>query len=215
MRISELAQVADATVPTIKYYLREGLLQPGRSTAPNQADYDDEHVRRLRLIRILREVGRLGISQVRAVLHAVDSDMSTHTMLGVAHHALGPTFPDPPAEDERRALEEVDRWLGELGWRVSAEAPSRRTLARALVALRRIGRDVGPEVFAPYATWAEEMASFEVSRTSAQGSRAETVAFAVAGTVVFGSAFEALRRLAQEHRSAIAAGTRRRPSVRA
>jgi DNA-binding transcriptional MerR regulator len=215
MRISELAQVADVSVPTIKYYLREGLLLPGRPTAPNQADYDDEHVRRLRLIRVLREVGGLGITQVRAVLRAVDSEMPAHAMLGVAHHALGPAFPDPPSADELVALEQVDRWLDELGWRVSVEAPSRRALARALVALRRVGRETGPEVFAPYAAWADEMASFEVSRTTTQGSRAETVAFAVAGTVVFGAAFEALRRLAQEHHSAVVAGGRRRSSTRA
>ena len=49
MRISELAAVTGVTIPTIKFYLREGLLPSGVARAANQADYDETHVRRLRL----------------------------------------------------------------------------------------------------------------------------------------------------------------------
>jgi hypothetical protein len=46
-------------VPTIKYYVREGLLPPGQLASPNQTQYDNSHLRRLRLIRALTEVGGL------------------------------------------------------------------------------------------------------------------------------------------------------------
>ena len=37
MRIAELSQTTGVPVPTIKYYLREGLLPAGELTSPNQA----------------------------------------------------------------------------------------------------------------------------------------------------------------------------------
>ena len=53
MRIAELSRDSGVPVPTIKYYVREGLLPPGELTSPNQAQYDASHLRRLRLIRAL------------------------------------------------------------------------------------------------------------------------------------------------------------------
>ncbi len=46
MRISELSRRSGVSIPTIKYYLRDGLLPAGRATAANQADYDEDHLRR-------------------------------------------------------------------------------------------------------------------------------------------------------------------------
>jgi DNA-binding transcriptional MerR regulator len=40
MRIAELSRRSGVSVPTIKYYLREGLLPPGERTSPNQALYN-------------------------------------------------------------------------------------------------------------------------------------------------------------------------------
>ena len=57
MRISELASRAGVPLPTVKYYLREGLLMPGRVTSATQAQYDDRHVRRLGLVRALAAQG--------------------------------------------------------------------------------------------------------------------------------------------------------------
>ena len=60
MRISALAAAAGLPVATVKFYLREGLLHPGVATSATQANYDDSHVRRLRLIRAL--TGPVGLS---------------------------------------------------------------------------------------------------------------------------------------------------------
>ena len=49
MRIAELSRQSGVPVPTIKYYLREGLLPAGELTSPNQASYGETHLRRLRL----------------------------------------------------------------------------------------------------------------------------------------------------------------------
>jgi DNA-binding transcriptional MerR regulator len=65
MKMAELSRVTDVPVTTLKYYLREGLLPQGRVTAVNQADYDHDHVRRVRLVRALLDLGGLGVDDVR------------------------------------------------------------------------------------------------------------------------------------------------------
>ncbi|MDQ3932959.1 MAG: MerR family transcriptional regulator [Actinomycetota bacterium] len=204
MRISELSRTSGLPVPTIKFYLREGLLPPGDATAPRQADYSEVHTRRLRLIRTLTEIGGIALRDVRTVIEALeDESLSTHELVGVAHKVLGPG-PGPGDQDpdvvEARA--EVDRFVAELGWQVSEEAPARRALARALGSLRRLGREVDVQAFEPYARVAEEVAAWEVATLSVRRSRAEAVQEVVVGTVVFEAALVALRRLAQAHHSA-------------
>ncbi len=207
MRVSELSRASGASVPTIKYYLREGLLPPGHATARNQADYGESHLRRLRLIRVLVDVGGLDLASVRAVLDAIaDENLSVHELLGISHHALGPPPDAEPVDDDvQQAREEVDAFLRQLGWRVSPDAPSRRKLADALVALRRLGRDDDASVFLPYAQLADDLAARELASLPGdeEAPRAQLVERAVVGTVVFEAALVALRKLAQEHHSAV------------
>ncbi|MDQ4005433.1 MAG: MerR family transcriptional regulator [Actinomycetota bacterium] len=212
MRISELGRASGVAIPTVKYYLREGLLRPGEATAWNQAEYSEEHVRRLRLIRALAEIGGLKLRDIRAVLDAIDRErLSIHDLLGVAHHALGPAASeDDRSREARQARKEVDRFIAVLGWRVSRDAPARRTLARVLLTLREMGWEAGPELFEPYARAVEGLARREVGAVDSGGSRTEAVHQAVVGTIVFEPALLALRRLAQEHHSALAFGKRRR-----
>ena len=63
MRMSELSQTSGVAIPTIKYYLREGMLPQGVQLAATRAEYDESHLRRLRL--------RLNAGAESAGLHAV------------------------------------------------------------------------------------------------------------------------------------------------
>ena len=204
VRVSELSARSGRSIPTIKYYLREGLLPPGRRTAANQAEYDEGHLHRLRLVTTLLEVGNLPVATVRRVLAALDDETRTmHEVLGVAHHSLALRGADPePSTVVRDAEVEVDRFLDRLGWRVGPGAPAKRVLAGALAALRGLGWDVGADVFTRYAALADELAEWELARTPAGAPRSRTVEAVVVGTVVFEVALVALRRLAQEHHSA-------------
>jgi DNA-binding transcriptional MerR regulator len=198
MRISELSAASGISVPTLKYYLREGLLPPGEMTAVNQARYGEPHARRLRLIRALTEVGGLPLKSVKAVLAAIDDEeLPLHELLGVAHYALEPA---PPA-DAAPMRDTVDSLLDDLGWTVDDDAPARRTLGWALAALRDLGRDVPPETLRRYAAAAGSLAATEVTDVPADGSRSNAVETVVVGTVLFEAILNALRRLAQEHYS--------------
>ncbi len=72
MRISELSRSSGVPVATIKFYLREGLLPDGLRTSQNQAQYDDAHVQRLRLIRALVGAGGLSLAATKNVLRQID-----------------------------------------------------------------------------------------------------------------------------------------------
>src|SRR5205823_11902088 len=73
MRIAELSQRSGVPIPTIKYYMREGLLYPGERTSRNQARYTESHIQRLRLIRALVDVGHLSIAATREVVASIDA----------------------------------------------------------------------------------------------------------------------------------------------
>src|SRR5678816_76704 len=73
VRIAELSSKSGTSIPSIKFYLREGLLPAGSPTGKNQAEYAEAHVRRLRLIRALIDVGGLTVAAAREVLSAVDT----------------------------------------------------------------------------------------------------------------------------------------------
>lgn len=199
MRISELATASGVPLPTLKFYLREGLLPPGDAVAVNQASYGEAHLRRLRLIRALTEIGELPLKRVKAVLTSIDDEqVSLHDLLGVAHYALEP---EVPADDDPMRPT-VDALLDDLGWKVDPESPSRRSLGRALATLRDLGRDVSPVVLRRYAKAAGSLAAAEVATVPSNGSRSEAVENVVVGTVLFEAVLGALRRLAQEHYSA-------------
>ena len=208
MRISELSRCSGVPVATIKYYLREGLMSPGRPTAATQADYDQAHLRRLRLVRALVEVGGLSLASVRAILTAVeDTTLGLHEILGQAHYALaddiGSAADDP---DWPAARADVDALLDELGWHANIRAPARDQLARALMALRRLDASPTRDELRPYASAAQTLAAHELTllATSAQSDAptSDVVHQAVIGTVLYEPVLLALRRLAQEHESA-------------
>ena len=205
MRVGELSATTGVSVATIKYYLREGLLPPGGvDGAANQAEYGDEHKHRLHLIRTLVTVGRLPLAAVREVVTALDwPRISRHRLLAIAHDAL-PGRPESGEPDEiaAQARDDVDRWLLEMGWHSDPDTPARAMLADALAALRRLGRDMPVQGFAPYADAADQLAEREIASLDPTAPRARMVEDAVVGTVVFEAAFIALRRLAEANHSA-------------
>ncbi|ABP55136.1 MerR family transcriptional regulator [Salinispora tropica] len=197
MRISELSKQSGLSVPTIKFYLREGLLQPGVRTGRNQAEYAEEHLARLWFVKVLTGPGRLGISDVREVLTAIDS--RGRPLRGLCS-VISPTVAAMPmvdGEDDVRL--EVDRYVNRLGWQVDDDAAERRTLAQVLVMLRRLGWPDGAEVFDAYATAACELGASEAADLSADPSDAEVCMRLTARLVLLDVALTALRRMALTH----------------
>lgn len=216
-RIGELSRHSGVAVGTIKYYLREGLMAPGHATSKTQALYGGDHLRRLRLIRVLADVGGLSIAEIKDVTDALDIDgdhppgqverIAGYSIGTNAHHdeaaaavqaAEAEAAPvDEALADARRA---TDAFVDALGFQVDAASPARAELADALHALRVLGFADNPLVFYEHARLAYELGSFEIgySRT-AEADPTAAVEAVMVGSVVFGSAFMALRRMTHEH----------------
>lgn len=192
MRISELGRTSGVAVATIKYYLREGLLHEGRLTSATQAQYDESHVARLRLVRALIGVGGLSVAAAREVLEQLDNPPETmHDLLGTAHRSLS------PAVDEEMDTTAAEAVLEKLGWRVqSADRPAVQQLAAALDALEAADFPLDEEAVISYAHEMRAIAEREVSSVPVESKEA-AVRYMVLGTVLVEPLLLALRRLAQ------------------
>ncbi|MEV7599760.1 MerR family transcriptional regulator [Kitasatospora sp. NPDC089797] len=201
MRISELSRRSAVPTATIKYYLREGLLPPGRATAATQAEYDEGHLRRLRLVRALIGVRGLSVSATREVLGAVAEHAGErHQVLGLVLGARPVDEGEEPAPAPGAA--EVDALIGELGWEVSEYAPARAVLGETLETLRALGAGLDRAALRGYAELAERTAVLDLDQIDPQADPLEQAERALLRTVLMEPALLALRRLAQENESA-------------
>ncbi|GII20867.1 MerR family transcriptional regulator [Planosporangium mesophilum] len=204
MRIGELSRLSQVSVATIKYYLREDLLPPGTATATNQATYTEAHVRRLRLIRALIDVGGLSVARARDVIAAVDAgDLPPHTLLGIAHGAVTRP-PDRSGTDPawHAARTEVVELVHRRGWSVSPDSPGLDQAADAIRALRTLGQDDLLGCLETYADAAELVAGRELDIVVARADPTRMVEGVITGTVLGEVLLASLRLLAQQDASA-------------
>ena len=200
MRISELSAATGVTVPSIKYYLREGLLPAGELTSANQASYGESHVERLTLIRALLDVGGLPIATAKQVLAAIDTPGLPLTwVFGVAQHAVSDVSLYAPVEGQTEGTREVQRVIAQRGWHVSAENPGVHGAARVLDTYARVGHPELARIWEGYAQAAELIARADLETVGFSDdvtAMAETV---VVGTILGDALVSSLRRMAQEH----------------
>jgi DNA-binding transcriptional MerR regulator len=194
MRISALAAEAGVPLPTVKFYLREGLLRPGVATSATQASYDESHVRRLRLIRAL--IGSVGLSvqQTRAILELVDDPGDDlYVTLGRAVSALPPAVQEASGDDPypraRRALEA-------LGQVYDPHYAAVAQLESALAAAEAAGMPISEERLLEYGHRLREIAAFDLERMPREPHAA--VEYTVLGTALYEPVILALRRLAHQ-----------------
>ncbi len=207
-RIGELSRRSGVAVGTIKFYLREGLIPVGQPTAKTQALYGAAHLRRLRVVRVLAEVGGLSIAQIREVVAVLDGggDLPGELAQLVSYSIdrgrtgnAGRSREGLDADDWEQSLAATNTFVSWLGLDVDAGAPARANLADALHALRALGIAHDPLVFTEHARMAYELAEIEIDSLDPVTDRSAAVEAIAVGAVVFGSAFIALRSMAQEH----------------
>jgi DNA-binding transcriptional MerR regulator len=197
MRITELARTTGVAPATVKYYVREGLLPAGTRVSDNRTDYDDEHARRVRLIRALIDVGRLPVARAREVLAVLDDDdRHVQDVFAVAQDALtpGPPPTDPPAPD---ALARVDALTEDAGWCVLPGHAGRAQAARAVDAFERSGHRMDDGYLARYAEAAGIQAEADIAAVRGRPDRTAMAELMVVGTVLGDELAAGLRRIAQ------------------
>ncbi|MFJ8349541.1 MerR family transcriptional regulator [Streptomyces sp. NPDC094153] len=210
MKISELSRRSGVTIPTIKYYLRDGLLPPGHATAANQAVYDEDHLRRLRLIRTLITVRHLSVGATKEILSAVTHEGDLHQVLGIVINARPAELtaeeeqsPQPAPPGAADAL----RLVAEMGWDVDEETSAIGELGGVLAALADLGAGIDWRTLLPYAELVDKMSKLDLEQLSGMSGPLEQAERAVVVSVLLEPALLALRRLAQEDKSGRLFGT--------
>ncbi|WP_327703801.1 MerR family transcriptional regulator [Streptomyces decoyicus] len=208
MRIGELSRTTGVSVPTIKYYVREGLLPPGELTSPNQAIYGEAHERRLRLIRALLDVGGMKVAEIADVLTAIDDPARpVHKVLGAAADRLGDADIEHDDTESTAAHAVVAGLISRRGWRTHESNPAAADLSKALAAMARLGHGAFVEVLDDYADAAEQVARADLAYVNRRVAVEDMVESVVIGTVLGEAVFSALRRLAHVDASAKLYGT--------
>lgn len=191
MLISELAAEAHVPVPTIKYYLREGVLMPGRAISATRAHYDDLHLRRIALIRALSTRG-LSMAQIKSIVRLIDQPgESLFATMGAATAALPPR-PEPMNDKDcpraRAALAQLDLV-------VPNDLPAVAQLERALADAEAAGVPMTEDRLHAYASHIRSIAAYDIDQMPLEPAAA-AVEYAVLGTVLYEPILAALRRLA-------------------
>jgi DNA-binding transcriptional MerR regulator len=203
--MSELADRAEVPVATVKYYLRAGLLAPGRRSGPRLALYDDAHLRRLRVLRILREVGGIPVTALQQIVEAVDDESKPeHEVLCLVADALTPTLADVPPDGAAGDL--VDAALDGVGW--TAVRPDAADRIRLAALIQMVSGDdmltVDRDILDYYIRLSDELCRAERELLDKTKDRAGTLEDMIAGEVAFGEILTLLRRMGHEHYHAIA-----------
>jgi DNA-binding transcriptional MerR regulator len=197
MRISELSTQTGVPVATIKFYLRESLLPEGVRTSATQAQYDESHVARLRLIRALLGPGGLSVAAAHLVIQAIEEPpASVHELLGVAARAVA--RPGVVTDGDRRVEELMQR----CAWQIDEkDHPTYAVLEEALRALDEAGFELPEGALDVYVEHMRQIAEYEIENVPTDSPTA-AVRYVVLGTVLIEPVILALRRLAQAEASA-------------
>jgi DNA-binding transcriptional MerR regulator len=206
MKISELSRSSGEPIPTIKYYIREGLLPPGRATAQNQANYGDEHLERIALIRALRDELGMSVEKIGEVLRAEANGGRELLRSGLraAQDARHGNRDERAHPELGRAWAELGRLEQALGWDIVADDPASIDAASALASILRVLPDASPGEFLPvYAQAMKGIADREIPDDfDPDGDPWRSLRFAVLGTYLFEPLLLALRRIAHRQRAA-------------
>jgi DNA-binding transcriptional MerR regulator len=199
MLVSELAERADVPLATVKYYLREGLLPAGETTGPRRAEYGETHLRRLRVLRLLREIGGVPVTSLRQVAEALDDEsLPVHDVMTLVADVItaGPTI-----AADADSLTIVDDVIDRIGWSgVRPESMDRLRLAALVSLLNGPGPlAAGADVLSYYADLADTLARAEIALVDHDTEREELLEQLVTGSVVYGQVFVLLRQLGHEH----------------
>ncbi|MFI6099234.1 MerR family transcriptional regulator [Lentzea sp. NPDC051213] len=199
--MAELSKASGVAIPTIRYYLREGILPPGEHTSPNQARYDDTHVRRLKLVRALLDIGGLSVAEVRDVARAIDSQARTIDILDVAHSSLITLKSQADDEDRAWALALLEQAAKQVDWVVDPDDKSTEAIIGVLCTFRAIGHGGLLEEFDGYVRLAAQVAQLDIATLRNLTTNESIVEHAVVGTVLGDALFSSLRKLGQQHES--------------
>jgi DNA-binding transcriptional MerR regulator len=227
MKLSELAKASGAPVPTIKFYIREGLLPKGESVSSTRAHYTDSHLRRLEIISILKDELGMSVEKIGEVLRAAEQGGERLLAVGMAsarqsRHGARKSpglarnetrrvetsraqkrTPSGASEHHARACGLLEKTARQLGWQLTPGDPIALDVTDALATILRVMPDSRIEdSLSDYARAMKSIADQEIPDSfDPRGSPWQSLRYAVLGTYLFEPLLLALRRLAHAERT--------------
>lgn len=204
IKMGELSKRTGLSIPTIKYYLREGLLEHGHRTDINQATYDESHVERLRLIRALSKVAGLPLASVREVVGVLDSESSVVDALTVTQDALvrkAGGAADSAAATDPAAEALLAQVIEARGWHHHRDSPAHQAAVRALSELNSENLTAVLDRVDEYSRLADEIARIDLDIVASADTLEDTVRLVVLGSTLRGPVLDAFILIAQQRAS--------------
>jgi DNA-binding transcriptional MerR regulator len=204
MKVSELSEKAGIPLPTIKFYIRQGLLPPGDRTSRNQAEYGPSHLERLALIKALQHDAGLGLDAIARALQAADRATEGDFIVAAIDAVERPARAevDPSTEAFARAKKKVLALAARRGWALGERDVSVLDAARALTVIERAFPYGGASNLEPYGEAVSIIAEHEIPEAWAPAESPESaLRYAMLGTVLYEPLILALRRMAHVARA--------------
>ncbi|WP_377002257.1 MerR family transcriptional regulator [Corynebacterium nasicanis] len=204
--MAELSSTSGVSIPTIKYYLREGLLPPGRHTRANQARYSEVHLTRLKLIAVLSGIARLSLAEIKVILAELEGPGSVIDTMAAMQNALAgrPSREAEPHTEESRAI--LDAIVDERQWIVRRDSAAYEAAVRVLAELHTTDLHWDGAMIAEYAAHAEAMGALDVQTLNFNGAPDDLLVQMVRGTLLRRQLVDALVLLAQQHSTRVRLG---------
>ncbi len=74
MTLSELAEIAQIPVSTIKYYIRKGLFPASIKIRKTKALYTAKHLNRIKLVKKIQSKGNMTLAQIKEITDLIDKE---------------------------------------------------------------------------------------------------------------------------------------------
>ncbi|MGO2111564.1 MAG: MerR family transcriptional regulator, partial [Pseudoclavibacter sp.] len=161
MKLAHLSERSGASTATIKYWIREGMLAPGRLRNQTTAVYDASHLERIELIRTLRERFDLPIAEVRRVTSLIDDPSVSLLDVMEACQLIATGLRHPERAAPGTHADAVDEMVRRAGW-PDVPTVARDAMAEAIREAADAGFAVSSERLASYATGLFEIAAHDV-----------------------------------------------------
>jgi DNA-binding transcriptional MerR regulator len=197
MQLKELSERTGVSPASIKFYLREGLLPPGRSVHATRAEYAELHVSRLELIQTLRRVVGLNIAQIGSLLRMADDGVPRLELLAAVQRAvLG--LDDVGTEHGDVRTPAGDAVVRFRNW-PDVPSDARNSLNAHLALMESLGVPVTAELLDAYSKAVDAIAEVNISATTAPEDVNQLIMTAAVGMHLHGQLV--LKLLALAHAS--------------
>lgn len=192
MHLKELSRESGVSAASIKYYLREGLLQPGLTRHATLAEYGDEHLLRLRLIHALRNVVGLSVGRIRTLTALIDDpEVEFVNLLGKTQSlVLGYDF------KETREHPLTTDVVHSRGW-PDVDTDARQALNTHLQEMESLGLVPRPDLLESYAAAVDTVAQRDLSSITDTGNRDQAVLTVAVGVHQYSTLLVRMLALAQ------------------